>query len=92
MSCSICQSITFQAIAGSRLDGSVRYARVSVPPCLGWSEDEEGLLPPPSLVAVPHAASPSASTSTSPSTATVATAPPLIERRVIAASLDVPIQ
>ncbi len=35
MSCSICQSMTFQAIAGSRLDGSVRYESVSVPPCVG---------------------------------------------------------
>src|SRR5674476_856666 len=40
MACSICQSMTFQATAGSRLDGSVRYASDIVPPCTGVSDDD----------------------------------------------------
>jgi hypothetical protein len=56
MSCSICQSMTFQATAGSRLDGSVRYESVSVPPCLGVLDDELGLPMAPPLELPPQAA------------------------------------
>ena len=73
MSCSICQSMTFHAIAGSRLDGSVRYESVSVPPCVGVSDEELGLLPPPPA-SPPQAASPSESASRAASTTTTAAA------------------
>src|SRR5450756_66014 len=58
MACSICQSMTFQATAGSRLEGSVRYASDIVPPCTGVSEDD-GLWPPdePPPAEPPQAAS-----------------------------------
>src|SRR5450759_1541539 len=45
MACSICQSMTFQATAGSRLEGSLRYASDIVPPCTGVSDDDGLWLP-----------------------------------------------
>src|SRR5512132_4004316 len=92
MSCSICQSITFQATAGSRLDGSVRYESVSVPPCLGASADVVGLPPAlPPVVPPLHAARPSESARSAASTPAAAVAIlPVVRRPFIAASLDSP--
>ncbi len=48
--CSTLQSITFQAIAGSRLDGSEKYERAIVPPFFGVPVD----WPAMSVLLLPH--------------------------------------